>query len=252
MIVLRDGRGGLSVSVGGDVAGAGGGEDLLVPVAPAVVQPQTRQAGHQVQFAGPGEAGHDRVRRAGSCPTSRRWSCRRVPRAGPRPRAWRAGARSPPLTARRRPSINASPRRARSRITGSQPSPLSVPRPSPSTRPEAGSCTGDDAPRAADGERGRGPDVGGPAVPAWRGLAIRPLPQQGTVNALFRPGTQLVARFPLVSGGGGRLARVRTRHRRTAAAVVGQGVRYRRRKSCQASVNALVRPDSGAKRSQPW
>ncbi len=36
--------------------------------------------------------------------------------------------------------------------------------------------------------------------PAWRDLPVQPLPLQGTVNALFRLGTRLVARFPLVPG----------------------------------------------------
>jgi len=36
--------------------------------------------------------------------------------------------------------------------------------------------------------------------PAWRALPVQPLPQQGTVNALLRLGTQFVARFPLVPG----------------------------------------------------
>jgi aminoglycoside phosphotransferase (APT) family kinase protein len=36
--------------------------------------------------------------------------------------------------------------------------------------------------------------------PQWRGLEIRPLPTQGTVNALFRIGERLVARFPLQRG----------------------------------------------------
>ncbi len=36
--------------------------------------------------------------------------------------------------------------------------------------------------------------------PAWRRLPVQALPLQGTVNALFRLGTQLVARFPLVPG----------------------------------------------------
>ncbi|MEU7757002.1 aminoglycoside phosphotransferase family protein [Micromonospora sp. NPDC049101] len=33
--------------------------------------------------------------------------------------------------------------------------------------------------------------------PRWRGLPIRPLPSAGTVNALFRLGTEFVLRFPL-------------------------------------------------------
>src|SRR5205823_4510154 len=33
---------------------------------------------------------------------------------------------------------------------------------------------------------------------AWRDLPVQPVPLQGTVNALFRLGTDLVARFPLV------------------------------------------------------
>jgi hypothetical protein len=36
--------------------------------------------------------------------------------------------------------------------------------------------------------------------PAWRDLPVEPVPQQGTVNALFRLGTHLVARFPLIPG----------------------------------------------------
>ena len=36
--------------------------------------------------------------------------------------------------------------------------------------------------------------------PAWRGLAVREMASQGTVNALFRIGDRLVARFPLRSG----------------------------------------------------
>jgi aminoglycoside phosphotransferase (APT) family kinase protein len=36
--------------------------------------------------------------------------------------------------------------------------------------------------------------------PAWRGLPIRHVPSQGTVNALFRIGDRLVARFPLQPG----------------------------------------------------
>jgi aminoglycoside phosphotransferase (APT) family kinase protein len=34
--------------------------------------------------------------------------------------------------------------------------------------------------------------------PRWRDLPVQPVPLQGTVNALFRLGTHLVARFPLV------------------------------------------------------
>lgn len=34
--------------------------------------------------------------------------------------------------------------------------------------------------------------------PGWEALPVRPVPTQGTVNALFRLGDQLVARFPLV------------------------------------------------------
>jgi aminoglycoside phosphotransferase (APT) family kinase protein len=34
--------------------------------------------------------------------------------------------------------------------------------------------------------------------PAWSDLPVRPVPQHGTVNALFRLGPQFVARFPLV------------------------------------------------------
>lgn len=33
--------------------------------------------------------------------------------------------------------------------------------------------------------------------PRWRGLPVRPVPSAGTVNALFRMGDDLVARFPL-------------------------------------------------------
>ncbi|MET8045225.1 aminoglycoside phosphotransferase family protein [Micromonospora sp. NPDC005215] len=33
--------------------------------------------------------------------------------------------------------------------------------------------------------------------PRWRGLPVRPLPSAGTVNALFRLGTEFVLRFPL-------------------------------------------------------
>ncbi|KAB1940672.1 aminoglycoside phosphotransferase family protein [Micromonospora sp. ALFpr18c] len=33
--------------------------------------------------------------------------------------------------------------------------------------------------------------------PRWRGLPVRPLPSAGTVNALFRLGTEVVLRFPL-------------------------------------------------------
>src|SRR4051794_5425778 len=36
--------------------------------------------------------------------------------------------------------------------------------------------------------------------PRWRDLPVRAVPFQGTVNALFRLGSSLVARFPLVSG----------------------------------------------------
>lgn len=36
--------------------------------------------------------------------------------------------------------------------------------------------------------------------PVWRDRPIRPLPLRGTVNALFRLGSRLVARFPLVPG----------------------------------------------------
>lgn len=36
--------------------------------------------------------------------------------------------------------------------------------------------------------------------PGWRHLPVQPLPSQGTVNALFRLGKRLVARFPLVPG----------------------------------------------------
>jgi aminoglycoside phosphotransferase (APT) family kinase protein len=37
--------------------------------------------------------------------------------------------------------------------------------------------------------------------PAWRGLPIREVASQGTVNALFRIGERFVARFPLEPGG---------------------------------------------------
>src|SRR5262245_34353089 len=36
--------------------------------------------------------------------------------------------------------------------------------------------------------------------PAWRGLPVRDIGSRGTVNALFRIGDQLVARFPLEPG----------------------------------------------------
>jgi len=36
--------------------------------------------------------------------------------------------------------------------------------------------------------------------PAWRDLPVRAVAGQGTVNALFRLGSRLVARFPLVPG----------------------------------------------------
>ena len=36
--------------------------------------------------------------------------------------------------------------------------------------------------------------------PEWRGLPVRAVPSQGTVNALFRVGETLVARFPLAPG----------------------------------------------------
>ena len=36
--------------------------------------------------------------------------------------------------------------------------------------------------------------------PRWRGLAIRPVSSQGTVNVLFRLGEELVLRFPLEPG----------------------------------------------------
>lgn len=36
--------------------------------------------------------------------------------------------------------------------------------------------------------------------PAWSGLAVRPVASAGTVNALFRVGEGLVARFPLLGG----------------------------------------------------
>ncbi len=36
--------------------------------------------------------------------------------------------------------------------------------------------------------------------PAWRGLPVREVPSQGTVNALFRIGDSYVARFPLQPG----------------------------------------------------
>jgi aminoglycoside phosphotransferase (APT) family kinase protein len=36
--------------------------------------------------------------------------------------------------------------------------------------------------------------------PQWRGLAVRRIPSQGTVNALFRIGDKYVARFPLEPG----------------------------------------------------
>jgi aminoglycoside phosphotransferase (APT) family kinase protein len=36
--------------------------------------------------------------------------------------------------------------------------------------------------------------------PQWRDLPVRAVPSQGTVNALFRLGSSLVARFPLVPG----------------------------------------------------
>jgi aminoglycoside phosphotransferase (APT) family kinase protein len=40
----------------------------------------------------------------------------------------------------------------------------------------------------------------GSQFPAWKGLAIRAVPSPGTVNALFRIGDGLVARFPLQPG----------------------------------------------------
>jgi aminoglycoside phosphotransferase (APT) family kinase protein len=36
--------------------------------------------------------------------------------------------------------------------------------------------------------------------PEWSGLAVRPVPSHGTVNALFRIGEELVARFPIMPG----------------------------------------------------
>ncbi|MBB5983490.1 aminoglycoside phosphotransferase (APT) family kinase protein [Kribbella solani] len=36
--------------------------------------------------------------------------------------------------------------------------------------------------------------------PAWSGLAVRAVPSHGTVNALFRIGAELVARFPILPG----------------------------------------------------
>jgi aminoglycoside phosphotransferase (APT) family kinase protein len=36
--------------------------------------------------------------------------------------------------------------------------------------------------------------------PSWRGLSLRPIAAQGTVNAIFRIGDQLAARFPLRPG----------------------------------------------------
>ncbi|MGW6280585.1 aminoglycoside phosphotransferase family protein [Kribbella sp. NPDC055071] len=40
----------------------------------------------------------------------------------------------------------------------------------------------------------------GSQFPAWKGLAIRAVPSPGTVNALFRIGDGLVARFPIQPG----------------------------------------------------
>jgi aminoglycoside phosphotransferase (APT) family kinase protein len=37
--------------------------------------------------------------------------------------------------------------------------------------------------------------------PAWRGLTVRAVPSPGTVNAIFRIGDRLAARFPLVAAG---------------------------------------------------
>src|SRR3954464_8198165 len=40
----------------------------------------------------------------------------------------------------------------------------------------------------------------GEQFPAWSGLAVRVVPSHGTVNALFRIGDELVARFPILPG----------------------------------------------------
>ena len=47
----------------------------------------------------------------------------------------------------------------------------------------------------------------GEQFPAWRGLAIRPVDAPGTVNAIFRIGEQLAARFPLEPGDLGSIRR---------------------------------------------
>jgi aminoglycoside phosphotransferase (APT) family kinase protein len=56
--------------------------------------------------------------------------------------------------------------------------------------------------------------------PRWRHLPVRPLTSHGTVNALFRLGTDLVVRFPLRPGAGAErrdeLLRVQDRTRRLA------------------------------------
>lgn len=75
------------------------------------------------------------------------------------------------------------------------------------------------------------PDVAGvrdlvdQRFPAWRGLPVRAVASSGTVNAIFRIGDGLVARFPLVaaSNEGGRGATVMRQMRGVAWLSAGWG-----------------------------
>ncbi|MGH3626883.1 MAG: phosphotransferase, partial [Sciscionella sp.] len=58
--------------------------------------------------------------------------------------------------------------------------------------------------------------------PRWRGLPIRALPMRGTVNALFRIGTGVTARFPLQPGDVEETRSSLAREARGAAELFGQ------------------------------
>jgi aminoglycoside phosphotransferase (APT) family kinase protein len=58
--------------------------------------------------------------------------------------------------------------------------------------------------------------------PEWRGLAIRSIVSQGTVNAIFRVGDRLAARFPLQSGDVGATRRWLLAEAQAAGELVGR------------------------------
>jgi hypothetical protein len=73
-------------------------------------------------------------------------------------------------------------------------------KPVAATRGRAGRCWCGYAFWPAGRDPPHGARAGGCAIPQWRGLAIKPVDSQGTVNAIFRVGDQLAARLPLEPG----------------------------------------------------